>query len=273
MAVSMPARASRPLQSVGEDASEHELPAPDGAAQRMRPAPLLAVCGLCGGAGASTLSYFLARFAVDELGGHVLVCDTGGPTGGLAACSGIESARSLSDAAEEIAHGRSLAGGLYEVDARAGGESHELRVVASGPRFDDGGDVRGLPTLLKLARGCGTHALVVVDCGTLQRAADRVALRAASHVAWVLPATRGGVRRAEAVLAAMPNEAVGRELIVARREPHEGSATLKSLKALAEQRRATLVLLPYVGDLLEDAGRTLCESQVSLHAITGVLQR
>src|SRR5918996_4969449 len=46
--------------------------------------PLLAVCGLCGGAGVSTLSYLVARFAIGLAEGHVLVCDTGGTTGGLA---------------------------------------------------------------------------------------------------------------------------------------------------------------------------------------------
>ncbi len=61
--------------------------------------------------------------------------------------------------------------------------------------------------LLSLARHGSGHALVVVDCGTLQQAADRLVLRAASHIAWVLPATRSGVRRAEGVLAAVPDAA------------------------------------------------------------------
>ena len=89
----------------------------------------------------------------------------------------------------------------------------------------------------------------MVDCGTLQQAADRLALRAASHIAWVLPATRGGVRRAERVLAAVPDTAGAAELIVARREPERAAPrALKALKALAESRHAPLVLLPRVSD-------------------------
>ena len=95
--------------------------------------PLLAVCGLCGGAGASTLSYLLARFAVNRFDGHVLVCDTGGPTGGLAACARVEVARSLSEAAAQIANGLPLASGLYATDGPGSTELCELRVIATGP--------------------------------------------------------------------------------------------------------------------------------------------
>ena len=40
---------------------------------------LLAVCGLCGGAGASTLAYLVALAAARRHPGAVLVGDTGGP--------------------------------------------------------------------------------------------------------------------------------------------------------------------------------------------------
>jgi hypothetical protein len=232
----------------------------------------MAVCGLCGGAGASTLSYLLARYGVRELDGHVLVCDSGS-TGGLASLADVESPRSLSEAAAEVALGLPRAGGLYAVDESASGQRGELRVIATGPHFDSGGDPDGVQALLSLARQGGAHVLVVVDCGTLQQAADRLALRAASHIAWVLPATRGGVCRSERVLAVVPDTAPAVELIVARRQPEQRAAPLKALKALAESRQATLVLLPYVNDPLENAARALRESELSLHAICGVLQR
>jgi hypothetical protein len=209
---------------------------------------------------------------VRELDGHVLVCDSGS-TGGLAACAGVASPRSLSETADELARGLPRAGGLYAVDDSARGQRGELRVIASGPHFAGGGDEGGVQALLSLARQSGGHALVVVDCGTLQQAGDRLALRAASHIAWVLPATRGGVCRAERVLAAVPDTAGAAELIVARRQPDERAAALKALKALAEWRQATLVLLPRLSDPLEDAARALRESELSLHAICGVLQR
>jgi hypothetical protein len=117
----------------------------------------------------------------------------------------------------------------------------------------------------------GVHSLTVVDCGTLQRNADRVALGAASHVAWVLPATRSGAHRAERVLAAIQPGLPGRELVVARRDDREPSSALRTLRALAERRQAPLVLMPQIGDLC--AGRALSKAQVSLQAIHGVLRR
>lgn len=52
--------------------------------------PLLAVCGLTGGAGVTTLSYLIALAAARERADPVLVADMGGPSGGLAACAGVE---------------------------------------------------------------------------------------------------------------------------------------------------------------------------------------
>src|SRR3954470_18858403 len=124
MAVSPPAgRLSRP-DAGRPNVSEQEAPAGAGAPDRAKLAPLLAVCGVCGGAGASTLSYLIARFAVRERGGHVLVCDSGS-SGGLAACAGVQSPRSLSEAADELARGLPRAGGLYAVDESARGERDE----------------------------------------------------------------------------------------------------------------------------------------------------
>src|SRR6266699_1020931 len=105
MAVSPPAPRPHPRRADDADSSDHSPGVKMRAAGRARLAPLLAVCGVCGGAGASTLSYLLARFAVDQLDGHVLVCDSGGPTGGLAGCTGVESPRSLSESADQIAPG------------------------------------------------------------------------------------------------------------------------------------------------------------------------
>ena len=234
------------------------------ACPQARVAPLLAVCGVCGGAGASTLSYLIARYAVSAEKGHVLVCDTGGPTGGLALRAGVESVRSLADASEQIARGLPLAGGLYAVDADVGGEC-ELRVIATGPQLASPGDPKGLGALLAMARGDGAHALTVIDCGTLQRAADRFALRRASHVAWVLPATDDGLRQAERLLARVRPAGHRTELVVARHVPDTKRGGLRRLRTLAETRNAPLVLMPHADDL----GR----AQVGLQAILGVLER
>lgn len=234
---------------------------------------LLAVCGLCGGAGTSTLSYLVARFAVAEAPGHVLVCDTGGSAGGLAACARVQSPWSLIEAAARVARGLPLPGGLYAVDEPASSSGHELRVIATGPRLAETAGTDGLEVLLAMARSDGAHALTVVDCGTLQNEADRLVLRTASHIAWVLPATGSGVRRAERVLAGIGADYVGRELVVARRDRRERAAGLRVLRALAERRRAPLVLLPHLSDPLDTPVRALDEAQVALQAILGALQR
>jgi MinD-like ATPase involved in chromosome partitioning or flagellar assembly len=250
---------------------EHAQPQPRG--RRSLAAPLLAVCGLCGGAGTSTLSYLVARFAVTCGRGHVLVCDTGGPAGGLAACTTVESAWSLTEASDRLADDLPLAGRPYAVDDVAGAVGGELRVIASGPRFSSLGDANAIEALFAMARDDGAHALTVVDCGTLQRAADRIALRCASHVAWVLPATPSGVRRGERVLAQIRPRRTHREVLVARRDARRATAGLRALKALARQRNAPLVLMPEVPDVLEDAPRALEQAQVTLQAILGVLER
>jgi hypothetical protein len=231
---------------------------------RRHVAPLLAVTGVCGGAGASTLSYLIARHAVAREQGHVLVCDTGGPTGGLALRAGVESVRSLAEASEHVARELPLAGGLYAVDPEGSTRESELRVIATGPRLAGPGDPRGLRALLAMARADGAHALTVVDCGTLQRAADRFALRRASHVAWVLPATEDGIGHAERLLACIrPTDRA--ELVVARRIPRATRGRLRRLRALAETRNAPLVLMPDACDI--------DRAQLGLQAILGVLER
>ena len=89
---------------------------------------LLAVCGLCGGAGASTLAYLVALAAARSDPGSVLVGDTGGPTGGISYYAGVEAPRSLTELAEQIASG--LPTGQLLATTSEG-----LRVLASGPRF------------------------------------------------------------------------------------------------------------------------------------------
>jgi hypothetical protein len=236
-------------------------------------APLLAVCGLCGGAGTTTLSYLVARSAIGVVDGHVLVCDTGGPVAGLAACAGVQSPLTLTELAERVQRGLPLSGGIHAIDGPASTPLQQLRVIASGPRVADATDTGALETLLAMACSDGVHALTVVDCATLQRDADRLALDAASHVAWVLPATRSGARRAERVLAAITPGLPRRELVVARRDDREPASALRALKTLAESRRAPLVLMPQIGDLRERPGRSLKQAQVSLQAIHGVLRR
>ena len=246
-----------------------DTPAQDhtGAGQRAasRRGPLLAVCGLCGGAGASTLTYLVGRYVASDRDGPVLVCDTGGPGGGLAAYAQVSAPRSLIELAAVVAAG--LPAGRPYATTKDG-----LRVLATGPRFTARSPVDGVETVLEHARAA--HALSVVDCGTLDREAEQVALGKATHIAWVLPATRTGVDRAERVLGAINPYLLGRQLVIARRDERDTKAPMNRLKALAQQRGGPLILVPHLPDLLDARPAAALETaQVPLQAILGVLDR
>jgi Flp pilus assembly CpaE family ATPase len=227
--------------------------------------PLLAVSGLCGGAGASTLAYLLASYVAREGSGLVLVADTGGPGGGLSCYAGVTAPRSLTEAAEYVASG--LPTGPLVATTDAG-----LRVLATEPQLMPQCARNGIELLLDHARE--RYALTVLDCGTLAREADQVALAKASHLAWVLPATDSGVRRARRVLEAANSCLPGRELIVARHDERAPKTAMRELRRLAEDRRATLVLFPSLPDLaVGQLDRALDLAQVSLQAIAGALTR
>ena len=136
-------------------------------------------------------------------------------------------AQSLLEVAEQLTAGLPP-GCVYAVGADG------VRVLATGPRLTPGCARDGVELVLEHARAA--HALTVVDCGTLAREADRIALAKASHVAWVLPATPGGVRRGARVLDAVDPHPPGRELVVARRDAREPKAALRDLKRLAQRR-------------------------------------
>ena len=245
------------MSEVGEvarPAQRVEEPAPVAAG------PLLAVCGLAGGAGASTLAYLVARSAAGSDAEPVLVCDTGGPTAGLSTYAGAASPRSLTGAADAIAAGEALEEGLFTPAAPG------LRVLARGPELESSGETAAMGRLLADAREI--HKLTVVDCGTLARPSDREVLAMATHIIWTLPATISGRHRGERFLELVPVMPDRRELVVARRDDGARRAPLVELKALAEARRAPLVLMPHVPDLAEGGlERALDEASVTLAAI------
>jgi MinD-like ATPase involved in chromosome partitioning or flagellar assembly len=230
----------------------------------VRPRVLLAVCGLCGGAGTSTLAYLIGLFAAGEHPESVVVCDTGGPSGGLATYADVTAPRSLLELAELPT--ATLPTGSYAITADG------LQVLATGPRFTPACRPEGVERVLDQMRAA--HALTVVDCGTLTREAEQLVLAQASHVAWVLPATVSGVRRAERVLEAINHRVGGRELVIARRDTRDRQATLAQVKALASSRSDTLIIVPYLPDLAKAPPAVALElAQVPLQAIHGALQR
>ena len=237
------------------------LPSPASA----RRGPLLAVCGLCGGAGASTLAYLTALAAARRDDRAVLVADTGGPTAGISHYAGVRAPRSLTEAAEHV-HAGLPAGELIARTADG------LRVLATAPTLTSTCSREGVELLLEHARN--RYALTVIDCGTLAREADQIALATATHVAWVLPATAGAVTRGRQLLDAITPHRSGREFLVARHHPRERRRTLRELRALARDRHAPLILLPSVPELARcDASAALETAQVPLEAILGAVRR
>ncbi|HET6507067.1 MAG TPA: hypothetical protein VFG42_09770 [Baekduia sp.] len=226
----------------GRAPADAAAPAPAPASTRAA-APLLAVAGLCGGAGASTLAFLAARHAAREGDRPVLVADTGGPSGGLAACARVAVARSLPRAAAAIAAHEPLGAGLF---AEAGGG---LRVMASAP--EPPLDVAADAAARVLGDARGAHRLTVVDCGVPGGALSAQVLEVATHVAWVLPATLGGARRARRTLELFAPRPDRRELVVARHDAAGATAPTAMLKELAAERRAPLLLVPHVPDLAE----------------------
>jgi Flp pilus assembly CpaE family ATPase len=246
---------SRPIRAV----------APVGVEPPTRLGSLLAVCGLAGGAGTTTLAYLMALAAASEWTEPVLVADTGGPSGALAAYAGVEVPRSLSELAEELGCGRPLGAGIYAT--RRDG----LRVLASGPDFSSPDLDDQLYPLLAHAREA--HGLTVIDCGTLTRRAEQAVAAVATHVAWVLAATRTSVERGRRILDAAPRLA-GRELLVARGDARQQKAPLRDLRRMAGERHALLVLLPHLSRL-DRGDLDVCaeEAQVPVQAILGALRR
>jgi cellulose biosynthesis protein BcsQ len=261
----MPAATDAPTRRPLRLSEDETRPSDQQRQTRTELGPLLAVCGLAGGAGATTITYLVALAAARQVNGPVLVADTGGPTGGLATLAGTEAPRSLPELALHLATGLPPTDGIYAT-GRAG-----LRVLAAAPDFSSTSDRPQLTGILDDAREA--HRLTVIDCGTLGRDVDQAAAAAATHVAWVLPATDRGVMRGEQLLHAAPQMAV-RELLVARRDVGRAKPPLKRLRRLAARRHATLVLVPHVSGLERgDVGRALREAQVAIQAIFGATLR
>lgn len=246
----MPARAQAPrLMSVASSGPRAPAAEPRSrsdaqlAPSPVRRGPLVAVCGLCGGAGASTLAYLIARWAALDASGHgspVLALDAGGTTGGLSRYSQTESACSLAELSEQLhTVGRPPAAIFAETP---GG----VRLIATSPRpqpeFEPGLVIRVLTDAREV------HGMTVVDCGTLSLPAERLALELATHVIWVVPATDHGLGAADlSSWGGAPYDAV--HVLVARQDPSARTADTRALAAVAEARGAALVLMPRVETL------------------------
>jgi Flp pilus assembly CpaE family ATPase len=226
--------------------------------------PLVAVCGLVGGAGASTLALALGRHAATQSSAPVLLTETAPERGGLAVLTSRASPLCLRELAAQLAAGHQPAEAFVELE-------RGLRLVAAPPRVAAPGKPGDLGGLLAQARAA--HGLVVVDCGPPSSEQASV-LRDATHIVWALPATSAAVRRAQVQLAAGVLLRPGRapEIMVASalQPPARGAA--RELRRLSDQRCERLALVPHSPRLAGGDLDGLDDLADAVAAIAGLLR-
>jgi hypothetical protein len=204
--------------------------------------PLVAVCGLVGGAGASTLAYLVARRAARHSTAPVLLAELDDRCA-LAALVGAAGPLGLRELAQATEQRREVATPFAELP---GG----LRLVAAARPAAAAPPTPGVTRVLADARDA--HGLVVVDGGQAGGPDSGALLAAASHVLFVLPASAPALRRAELLAAAgVFDRAAGAcaALVAVATRPVRLART-KELRRLAERHVDRLLLVPHVPELV-----------------------
>jgi Flp pilus assembly CpaE family ATPase len=221
--------------------------------------PLVAVCGLAGGAGTSTIALLLAREIAASSTAPILLTETDPLHGGLAALTGRATPHPLIELARHVA------------DHEAPGETFAelepgLRLIAAQPRHCAPVDRDALLGLLAEARAA--HGLVTVDCAT-SWTHDSPILAAATHILWSTPATRAGVARAAALLGSDVLPPAGRslEVLVATAHQPRPPVSIRALRRLATRRCDRLILIPHSAATARGEGAV---EEPIVHALTGV---
>jgi len=192
--------------------------------------PLIAVCGLAGGAGTTTLAVAVARQAAADSTVPALLADASPERAGVAAAVGAVSDCCLLDLAAGRRPGRPFAE-----------PAPRLRLVASAPKPAPQTTAGQLTDTLAGARAA--HGLCVIDCATLASANEAI-LAAATDIVWVLPATAAAVKRAQILFASpLAPQRRGRELLAAVAVNDHAPAPTRALHALAAHRCDQLVLI------------------------------
>jgi hypothetical protein len=197
--------------------------------------PLVAVCGLAGGAGTSTLALLLARVAAAASAAPTLLTEGDPQRAGLSVIAGRATPRPLAALAHELAEGRTPTDTFVEL-------APGLRLIAAKPRTTPAVGDAAVGALLDQARDA--HGLVVIDCGT-SWTADSPVLAHATHLIWTIPATPRGLAAGEAQLEVAPPAGRAREVLAATAITPRGRVPVRALRKLARHRCEQLVLIPH----------------------------
>jgi hypothetical protein len=221
--------------------------------------PLVAVCGLTGGAGTSTLAFVLGCQAAAESAAPVLLAEADPVRAGLAVLAGRATPRPLVALAREVDDDAVPTDTFVEL-------SPGLRLIAATPQ--PGISVRrdALRALLDEARD--VHGLVIVDCGT-QWTPESPVLARATHIIWTVPATPIGLTRGRAQLAADVSPTAGRwcEVLAATATTPRPLVSVRALRKVARHRCDRLVLIPH-SEALARGERVVSDS--TSRALTGL---
>ena len=227
--------------------------------------PLVALCGLTGGAGTSTLALLLARQAAAESSVPVLLAEADPLRPGLAALAGRATPRPLIALAHELGNGRVPSETFLELAPR-------LRLIAAAPQPCAPPRPDALRALLGEARDA--HGLTLIDCGTHWTAGDPV-LAAATHIVWTVAATPTGLARARAHLTAgvAPPEGRGREMLAAAAIVPRPLVPVRALRQVARRRCERLVLIAHDERIARGAHRASETTNRALAGLARTLRR
>lgn len=226
--------------------------------------PLVAICGLTGGAGTSTLALLLARQAARDSNAPVLLTEHDPIRPGLAAIAGRATPRPLIALAHDLANERPPVDTFAEL-------ADGLRLIAATPQHTPQTDATSMHALLDEARAA--HGLVVIDCGT-HWTNETPVLNRATHVIWTVAATPIALTRASIALDTIaPRAGRAREALAATRLTQGRLVSVRALRRVAAGRCERLVLIPYNDEAARDPQHAGDATRHALTALGSLLRR
>jgi hypothetical protein len=207
---------------------------------------IVAVCGLHGGSGTTTLATLLARAAARQAPGAVLLCEVSSAAGSLADAVDATSPYDLAGLADLVSRGRRPSETPW-IDL-----ADRLRILARPPRPPSPIPAEALRQVL--ADADTAHDLVVVDAGPLtSTTAAHVVLASATQVLWTVDSTAVTNRCRRLLAGHVCSSARGARWLLGVNATGRDGASLPSdqLASLHPSLVAT-VLVPRVGHLGED---------------------